>query len=426
MSKGKSSTQSDFDIAATGAVSGSRVRNAVVWLAIFVLSLTIFYLDPRIGFAVVLPLLGLALIVFGLLVAWFVVYRRGLLTWMRLARMPAQLMANGDAKGAEAACAKALARARRFAVNDHRRGLMLCELAMFVKNQGRSTEAIALYEECANILEQNLSKGAHDYFVALNNYAICFIHLQDFAAAQRLLEKTLDLTLSIRNRRSGQRVVLPLAQMQIIQFVMHLNLAFLLMEMGELAEAELQLRDADALLALISQKTIAAWSDHYFAICALWEFESGKFAEAEAEIAQARNADFPSCLSVRARLHLVRQEFAQAEALIRKYRDLERKKGTLHRPELLRTTLDLAECEFALAKREEAFATLAKARAIVADFALPADNHWREAMRTWVARARDQGKADLAAEIEANLRALPALVSPGITISEKFRAQRET
>ena len=50
------------------------------------------------------------------------------------------------------------------------------------------------------------------------------------------------------------------------QFLLHMNLAFLFMEMQELAEAEQQLLEADALLPLLTKRTRAGWHDHYLTI----------------------------------------------------------------------------------------------------------------------------------------------------------------
>jgi tetratricopeptide (TPR) repeat protein len=425
--RGDKRSTPDFDISTPGYVPKAPThRNVILWLIVLVLAIVILYLEPAVGWMILLPIFGIALLCFVAFVAWFVIVKRGALTWMRLAFRPAKLMARGDAAAAEASYAQAIDRAKRFAPADHRRGIMLCELAMYAKNQGRYQEGLALYEESVEILSQHLASQPLDYFTVLNNYGICFIYLKDYEAAQKILEKAIDLTFAARKREANRLVRMQLQQVQMFQFVLHLNLAFLFMEMQELAEAELQLREADGLLPMLPKRTQRSWHDHYVAICALWEFESGKFAEAKSEVAQARNADYPVCLRVRAKLHMVRQEFAEAEQVLRKYQDEQRKQGTLHRPELLQPTLEFAESLYGQGKHDDTFASLQEARTIVADFALPPDAAWRKVLETWLRRARELGKPEVAASLEADLLRMPATANQAVTILEKFRIHPQT
>ena len=110
-----------------------------------------------------------------------------------------------------------------------------------------------------------------------------------------------------------------------------------------------------------------------------------------------------------------------AEQSLRKYRKLTSALGTLHRPGLVDSTLDFAESLFGQAKHDDAFASLHEARSIVADFALPSDAAWRKTLETWLQRARELGKADLVASLEADLQAMPAAAEQRITILKKFR-----
>jgi tetratricopeptide (TPR) repeat protein len=365
---------------------------------------------------------GVASVCLAGALAWKLIVKRGMFTWMRLAQMPIKLMARGDAVAAEEAYSRGLARADRFAVDDHRRGLMLCELAMYAKNQGRYADSLTHYEESTRVLGLHLATNPLDYFVVLNNHAICYVHLRDFENAQRMLEKALDLTLAARKNEARTAVTMPLAQVQWLQFVLHMNLAFLFIEMHELGEAEGQLREADDLAPLLPARNMKTWHDHYVGLCAYWEFEAGRPKQAERELADASNPDYPVCLRVRAKLALSRQQYAEADEALRKFRASEEKKGPLQRPELYKTALELAEARFGLGKREDAFAALAEARAIVADFKLPADSVWRRSMQTWAQRAQALGKADVLASLEAELQMMPA--SPqAITILDKFRAQ---
>jgi tetratricopeptide (TPR) repeat protein len=413
-------SRSDVDI------SSGRTEPKLGWrgyLFIFGFMIVLYFLvtffDPSYWWLCVL--VPIVILVAAILIGWKLVVKRGLFTWMRLAQQPAKLMARGEREAAEAACAKGLARARQFGEHDHRRGLMLCELAMFVKLQGRMDEALALYEESVSIMSEHQEKEPLDYFVVLNNYGICFIQLKDYERAQSILEKAIDLTFAARKREGDSMVVMPLQHVQLLQFVLHLNLAFLLMEMRELAEAEQQLREADALAPLLAKPFHAAWHNHYIAICALWEFESGKFAAAEAELAEADNPDYPPCLRAQAKLHMVRQEFAEAEALFRKYQHEEGKKGTLHLPDKLKPTLEYGECLFEQGKHDAAFAELKEARSIVVDFKLPPDETWRRDLAIWLQRARELNKAELIVSLEEELRKIPTTLEQRVTILEKLR-----
>jgi hypothetical protein len=352
-------------------------------------------------------------------VLWRPIFRRGVFTWMRLAVRPAKLMALGDAAGADFAFQKALARAHRFGPDDARRGVMLIALADFAKNQGRYDEALALYEESVAILGRH-SRARPDYFVALNNYAIVFIPLRDYATAQEIMEKAIDLMFAAKKVRGSPFVTLP-QQVVGIEFLIRLNLAFLFIEMDELAEAASQLREADTIFAEMPNRTSARFYDQYVAIRALHKFVSGRFADAESEIKRAKNPDWQACLRVRARLALVRQNYAEAERHLRKLFELERKKGTLHRPELREHRLNYAESLFGQGKFDEAFSALLECLAIVNDFKRPTDAAWRKTCEIWLQRARQHGKADVAASLEVEVQKAPTAPEQAIMILEKFR-----
>jgi tetratricopeptide (TPR) repeat protein len=395
----------------------------ILWLIVFI---TFFVLTAVFDFDItwaLLAVVGVAVLAFLGWIAWFVVVKRGALTWMRLAQKPARLFARGDAEAAERAFSQALARARRFAPNDHRRGVMLCELAMYAKNQGRYDEAIDLYEESVDILGRDLARQPMDYFVALNNYAICFIHLKDHDSAQQILEKVVDLTLATRTR--GTAFKIQLQQIPAIEFVLHLNLAFLFIEMNELAEAKLHLEDADALWPELPGRARTNYGDHHIAIWTLWLYSSGRFAEAESELAEAANPDYPACLRLFARLCLVRQDFKAAEAALRKHQQGEKKKGTLHRPEFVEHILDLAECQFGLGDFDAALAAVAEARSLVDEFKLPKGAAWLRTLQTWIVRATERGQGELVEALQKEIDAIPPRTpEQAIKVLEKFRVHR--
>src|SRR5262245_61189201 len=102
----KKRSQRDIDIS-TGRTEpnlGWRA-NITLWCGALILLMLFYYFDLSIW--TVLALVPVFLLAFACWVAWFVIYRRGVFTWMRLAAKPSKLMAAGDADGAERACAEA-------------------------------------------------------------------------------------------------------------------------------------------------------------------------------------------------------------------------------------------------------------------------------------------------------------------------------
>jgi tetratricopeptide (TPR) repeat protein len=363
-------------------------------------------------------------VVFAVWIGWMLVVRRGVVTWMRLAWAPAKALAQGDRPGADRALTTALARANRFAPKDRRRGLMLVELAGFTKAQGRYAEAKPLFDECVAILAQRWQSSPMDYFVALNNYAVYYIDLRDHAAAQAILEQVLDLTLFWQKRGQATRVA-NYAWVHMLELVLHLNLVVLFIQMQELTEATEHMEEADALFPGLGKHQQARLGDHYRGTRARWLHACGQFADAAGELDKVRDTSYPVCLHMRAKLALVRLEFAQAERLLRQCFDLELKKGALHRPDLRDETLDLAESLFGQGKHDEAFAALEKARAIHAGFAMPSANDWRKALASWLQRARDLHRPDVVALLEEDLQKAVA-VEQGIMISPRLRIRRPT
>jgi tetratricopeptide (TPR) repeat protein len=363
-------------------------------------------------------------VLFAAWIAWVLVVRRGVLTWLRLARAPAKALVRGDRAEAERALARALARAKRFSPQDRRRGLMLVELAGFVKAQGRYSEAKALFDESVAILSHRWRSNPLDYFIALNNYAVYFIDLCDHAAAQRILEQILDLTLFWQKRRQASRASSH-HWVHLLELVLHMNLVVLFVQMQEVGEAADHMEEADAIFPRLSRRQQAKLGDHFLGTRALLLYARGQFASAARELDKAKDASYPMCLHVQAKLALVRLEFAQAEHLLRQCFDREGKKGSLHRPDLRDHTLELAESLFGQGKHDEAFATLQDVRAMVADFAMPPTTAWRKSLASWLQRARELHRPDQVALLEADLQKATD-ADLGIVISPRLRIRRPT
>jgi tetratricopeptide (TPR) repeat protein len=354
-------------------------------------------------------------------IGWNLVFRFGILTWLRLAKRPAKLIARGDMDGAERTLHRAIQRATRFSVKDPRRALMLCELARYLKNQGRYSEAMVFLEESVGILSQSSKIHVTEYFNSLIVHAGCYLDLREYSAAQRILEKAIDLTLFARKGDESSFFVIPMQQIREIELVLHMNLVSLLVGMDELAEAKLHLNEVDSLWRVVTKRRRSSYHESYVILHSQLQYKAGNLAEARSELEKGHKPDSVRSLAIRAKLCLTANEHFQAEQLLRKYQDQERRKGTLHRPDLLDGTLDLAEALFGQAKHDVAFASLQEARSIVADFALPADAAWRKTLETWLQRARELGKPEVVASLEADLQRMPATANQAVTILEKFR-----
>jgi tetratricopeptide (TPR) repeat protein len=358
----------------------------------------------------------LPLIIPAAWIAWHFAVRLGTFTWMRLARAPAKSMARGNAAQAERAFAKALERARRFSSQDYRRGLMLNELALYAKKQGRFSAAKALLEECIEIPIQNWNFARVSYFAVLKNYAVYYMDVRDYAAAQRIWEHVLDVIPVLKkDNLDGQWV----------EWWLHLDLGALFIEMDELAESTCHFQIAEQLFQGLTKSQQANNVDYYCTIRALCMCALGKYENASAELKMVKNLDLPRCIWVRAKVHLGRHEFLQAEQLVRKFCDLERKNGSVHRPELVPRYLDLSESLFGQGKHDEAFLALQEGRAIVADFQLRPNPAWRKALAAWLQRAKELGRLDEIEALEADLQSIATKSDQAITISSRLRAKRD-
>jgi tetratricopeptide (TPR) repeat protein len=369
-------------------------------------------------------------------------FQQGFFTWMRLARAPARAMRRGDRAAAESAYLKALARARQFGAHDRRRALMLIELSCYLMYQGRSNEATALAQECVDILSAHHRKSPDAYLVALKNLAVFLIDAKEYETAQRVLDRAIDETLILKKpaekepintvvveigpkktqiTASIQRELAPLAEWD---FYLHWVVTYLLIEANRLPESQQAFQYASELHERLDGKKRAALNDHHFLLRAHWLCAIGDFEQAGQMIAKARpGPEDPLFVRVQARIEIARGNHAAAEQVLHPFLELQRSMGTTHRPDLLPHALALAESLFGQGKHDEAFAAFQDARGIVADFALPADAAWQKTLQTWLQRAKDLGRTDLAASLEAELQKIPANVNQAITILEKLRIQ---
>lgn len=409
---------------------GSRRAGGWLWVAVLLLLAAVTWTSvsptpdnnagaptPKVGVQVLLFLFApLALLL--LWIGWLL-FRAGTFTWIRLAGKPAQLRILGDEAGAERALATALARARRFAPGDRRRGQMLVVLAGFVKNQGRYPEAKALFQEALEILERDWRAHLLDYFIVLNNYATYFIDLGDFATAQQLLERALDLT--VVGKKPQKKWAEPAVAVEQVDVVLHLNLVHLFVHMDALPLAAEHLQRAELLFSKLSAREQKASAAFYQATRALVSLERQEMDGAAQQLDQIPDAKYPLGLALRGRLLLARSQCAEAEPLLRQHIDGQRATGSSHRPDLRHTWLDLADCLHGQGKHAEAFAALEEARAISADFQLPPSREWRRAIATWQQRALKLNRHDEAAWLSAELDRLRTGPEHAIIVSDRLR-----
>jgi tetratricopeptide (TPR) repeat protein len=370
-----------------------------------------------------LAILGL---VTGVAIVWYKYLAYGELTWMRAANKPLLELQRGNPDAAERAYAIGVERARRFSADDRRRALMLCQLAKFARLTGRYAEALALFDESAVILGRTTRRTDPNQVLqhvnALMMYGHCRWELRDFAGTLRVLDKIADLVF-VAGRTDELTFLSSLKnQFESLQVLLSINLAAVFIEMHDLEQARRHLvRAAEQLLRL--PPDFRTYESAYRCRLALLEALSGNVDAARSELAKISLSDDPMARYVSAKVDLASKNYAGAETLLREYHEHEARSGTLHRPVFLESTLDLAEAQFGQGKHEEAFATFAEARSIVADFPLPADKVWREAVAVWLQRAREAGKVDLAASLsELAPAATPA---QAVTVLGNIRAQTE-
>jgi tetratricopeptide (TPR) repeat protein len=274
-----------------------------------------------------------------------------------------------------------------------------------------------LFEESAEILAQHKHSHPALYFATLNNYAAYLINVRDFARAQPILEQLLEIVALLKqtDQVSGD------ADLHFMKLILHLNLVILFVQLHELDEAANHGLEGDAVFEKLIPTQQAQINDFYRLTCARLRHAQGRLVDACRELERVRNPE-PASLPLRAKLSLTRQEFSQAEQLLRKWLDAYRRVGALHRPESIEINLDLAESLFGQGKHDDAFTALQDARVLVADFAVAPWPAWYQALASWRQRAQELGRTATVASLEADLQARTSVVEQGITISAKLRA----
>jgi len=395
--------------------------HAAIWGSVSALAIAMIVIEMPVEWALGI-FVGVGVIAIGGRIAWVLIVRRGALTWMRLAYRPAKLFAAGDPIGAEAALTQAIERANRFAPGSQPRGMMLEPIAEYLGNQGRSTEAKAAFEECIDTLARFASTHPMDYFISLNNFAVLLLFHKDFESAQRILERVLDLALAAKKGNDGGIITVTDGQLQSIQFVLHLNLVCVFLEMQEADAMRYHLFETETFFDALPKGMRKQFHDHFIALRARCLFERKKYDAAWKQLEEAVDANAPNVVRMRGRLHLHEREFAEAESCFKRYEDSQRKVCVSHHPQHLDLRLHLAECEFQQGKFEAAFTSLEEARNLVTDFSLPRDSKYHEKLRPWLERAGAHGKTELVKALAEDVRQTAAESETAIAVLERFRA----
>lgn len=368
--------------------------------------------------------LGFLGVVAAVVVAEF--YRQGAFTWMRLARRPVKAMLRGDLAAAEQAYRSALARANRFDPQDSRRARMQWELIGYLISQGRWQEARALAEECVAILSLHPSENRDNYLLAVQHFSVFLVASKDYQSAQRLLDEGMEAILMLKKPggEGGGKAAGAAGgpALEGWDFALQSVLAYLLIEAGDLGHAECRLREVEAAYSRFDARGKNSYQDSLFLLRAHWHCAAGQGERAKHWCDQARvgTSDIFD-VRVRAQVEFRRQNYVGAEQMLRDHLEMQGRLGTARRPDLLPHRVTLADALFHQSKHDDAFASFEEARAIVADFALPADDAWRKALATWLQRAKDLGRTELATSLEKELAQASATRVQAITILDKFR-----
>lgn len=357
-------------------------------------------------------------------IAWNYFVREGVLTWLRLAFKPAKLFAKGDPVAAEAALELALLRARRFGQTDPRRARMLILLATYLGNQGRPTEATRLYEEAAAILEARADARPWDYFVSLNNHAVIHIDLKNWHVGREMLEKLQDVTLDVKKQASEEPNRFAATDTRAVDFMIHVNLARIYLDLEQNAEAGRQLASAESLLEVLNKKDQAVMHDTLLCMRGECELLAGREEACRRILDQAQDSMSPSCIRLRARLFLRAGNWSACAQELAQFQHAQRKVMASRHPIFADVLLDEAECAYNLGDGDKGFALLGDARGLASVFEMPRPAAWRRSLAPWIERATQSGRSDLARELATEAQPDP-VEATSIMELESFRRRRE-
>lgn len=340
---------------------------------------------------------------------------------IRIARKPLLLKSKGgQAQNAEIAFHNAMARAKTLATNDFRRALMLSELAKYLEVCGKTKEAASLNAESLTLAEANREAEPAAYVWVLNNHALYQLHMRNFPQAQEHFEKALDWIAVARTKAAAGTISLR-AMIDEADGAVRSNIVSLLVEMSLPENAREHLPELESQLARLDQIGPSVVRDGTAALLAYWHLKMKDLAKAEALCEQIRASDSFLFVRVRVKIHLERGEYAQAELLLKDMLTRELLVGAVSRLKLFDPMLDFAELRFQQGQLVDAWLNFDMAHQMLKAHGLFRDSNWLEVVRKWLQRARDLGKTDLAASLEAELQQIPATANQAITILEKFR-----
>ena len=367
-------------------------------------------------------LVTVGIVIFGTSLAsldWLLTYFK--VRHKRMAEKPAALFAAGEEDEAKAAYRLALEQANRFASGDCRRGVMFYTLARYAANQGRRDEAEDLFAKSIRTLTEIRKDEPGAYFTALNGYAQFLIHGRRYDDSQPILESILDLAIPTARKVGSRPAQYEKMDLWQIEFLAHQSLAYLFLALNEPDLVFLHLLPMENVLPTLWQDQRDRCQGPVLVTKCLWLLLKGQPKKARAAIEAVTDRKTPFLEYAQTKLALAFGEFEDAAEHSRNHLAWARTLGPLHRPEVVDSLLDAAECKFEMGEKIEGLKRFREACEIVVDFALPTDAAWVMSVGIWLQRARDLGKEEMAVAFEAELGRASALPVQAITIFEKFR-----
>jgi tetratricopeptide (TPR) repeat protein len=335
------------------------------------------------------------------------------------AQQPRLLFVQGNQDAAEKSFQSTLKKVNEFEADDIRRGVALSEFGSYLELTGRHEEANRFVHEGLAILERHRVNEPVLYVMCLNNCALNQIDVRQYSRAQVYLEKAMDW-LPMANKPTGKAMSLQIAQPD-MEFVLHLNLATLFVAIEALPEARHHLHEAQALLETLSRRQRGDGESRLLQVRAQERMKSGDVDAAEKLCPMIElNARLP--IELKVLLH--RKQFHDAEKLLNPVMD-RWMRSSRPPPVFLDFLLDYAESLFGQDLHENAFTAFQLARRIASSYRMAQDLAWRKTLETWLKRARDLEKHELAASLEAELQRMPA-ANQAITILDKLRIRPQT
>jgi tetratricopeptide (TPR) repeat protein len=337
---------------------------------------------------------------------------------IRRAKDPRAYLEKGNKIRAEQCYQEMMVKASAFEASDYRRALILCELASYLDASEKPKEAAAMARECVPILDAAKSAEPHWCGYGLNQCAVFEIRARRFDKAQEILEKSFDCAILAKHPASNRKST------SSDEVTLHLNLAYLFIQMNAIPEADHQLNEAECRLKELPYGFRRKAEDVLYQLLAERELIFSNMESAADHLEKVQNKDTMTYQRVRAKLHFACKEYSEAAELLAQLLYVQ-SKHFASRPILLDSFLIYAEANFALGRQEYAFGGLKAMLAIMFINGIPRDAKWREVVETWLPRARELGQTEVLGRLETEARRMVDQPYQNVTVIERFRVQPE-